>query len=101
MSFMQKLKAMVLPAPKKRILVGPSGKEVPLARCKWVVTPDGVGIITHVDGAEVYVDIVNEDGTTSHSVTSTHKDIRLAGVEDIPENRRPVDDTSARHLGYL
>lgn len=85
----------------KTFLISSSGKEIELKPGKWVVCPEGIGILTVLHNSQAQVDLVMEDGVTSHSSIYGVGQLRIATVKDIPECRRPISDTQARELGYL
>lgn len=102
-SFIKKAppKSDKLEGKAKTFIVSASGKEIELKSGKWVVCPEGIGILTVLHNSQAQIDLVKEDGSTSHSVIYGTGQIRLATVQDIPECRRPVSDSKARELGYL
>lgn len=85
--------------PKTEVLL-PVVKKVQWRNNMWVVTEDGVGILFDYGPVDSVVHLVNPDGTTKESKTYKSLMLRQAKWNEIPQNRRGVDRTTANYLGY-
>lgn len=67
----------------------------------WVRTADKrTGIVTAMEDGDVSVDLTNDDGETIGSEVLAESALRQAGLDEIPEARRPDEDAGAA-LGYV
>lgn len=66
----------------------------------WVMTSDGVGIITKL-GVDSEVHLVDENGETISVIVYPTISLRQAKHLEIPKSRRHPDVTIAKSMGYV
>jgi hypothetical protein len=72
-----------------------------LSRGKWVVCPEGVGIVCDLSTSGcVGIDFTGADGHTTHRSIVPASSVLLAKFAQIPESRRPFSQEYATSLGY-
>lgn len=89
---------------EKSINFNPGSLYVPptiLTKMKWVVYQGHVGIITDLSGAGfIWIDLVQEDGTTYSSVRAPANEVEIAKIVDIPWSRKKCSARALNDLGY-
>lgn len=86
-----------------RTVVAPDAFRSPvlLARGKWVMHEQGIGIIADINAEGICeVHLVDDKGLTFHRLNSHISKVRVARLMEIPEARRPSVEHGAS-LGYV
>jgi hypothetical protein len=100
MTLWNKFKAALKPKP---IFIDAPPKVLIQPR-KWVITTEGVGIITEImDVDKIKIDLTDPESSQGETLKTVILDanfVRIAAMEDIPASRRPSKETCER-LGYF